>query len=726
MAAPEIRLLEDPGPLLQERFGKIPKPGHHPRILVSPEVLPTLRHLIQTTETGKFVFSRVESFLDALHVPGKPLVRVYEHLVDGDRNAYSYTATDWWKGIVSFAVSMECYDALIRNDDVRGRLAGRALETLATIIEGQSNNEAELTNLAFGYDYDYAYMTEGQRDAVRKVIASATNGKRPYGDSLPSDWRNYNWMPYGMSYLLSALAIEGEEGYDASLYDASINVMKDYLHYGISNSGGPYEEMHYFHYGMQHGALAMVAFARHGDNLFAEPHYLALENWLIASMEPFGGAFSMHQDTPNDEGGLDANYAIMKWVWPDNPVIDMIWRNRLRVGYAGLNYFGEWLVPLVFPSDPKGDFLYRNKLLQQALKVDGSSNPFCNPNLVVGIEALKLPRSYWDPERGLLITRDKWGCDGLVFHFDGNVQAYGPSHYHSNSTMFTLSALGRKWVIDRGFRISETKDSSLITIDGRGQGFFPVGGRTVEYTEIGKLTTISTDASEPYHWMTNSQIQIGSPYLNRFIWEPDTSDHIVKKYSEIAAVDKEHPWKDNATGYQYIFRASYNPVEKAFRTAALRRDEPHSYVLIIDDIKKDKNIHRYEWLMQIADDLEIISKNDNGIVLGNIASKDTRQLFIKMIGARGPGEWELEKYDIKRSPETGDTSSFGTGKRLRYIVQAIEPEFKVFIYPHLAGEPLPAFFLSSDSLLVRWPDKEDSYELKQLTSGRTSLRMLIP
>ncbi len=81
------------------------------------------------------------------------------------------------------------------------------------------------------------------------------------------------------------------------------------MHYGIFPSGAPLEEMHYFHYGMQLGALTMAAMARRGDDLFADPHYRALPNWLIASMEPFGDAFSMHQDTPNDEGGGTANYA---------------------------------------------------------------------------------------------------------------------------------------------------------------------------------------------------------------------------------------------------------------------------------------------------------------------------------------------------------------------------------------------------------------------------------
>ena len=312
----------------------------------------------------------------------------------------------------------------------------------------------------------------------------------------------------------------------------------------------------------------------------------------------------------------------------------------------------------------------------------------------------------------------------MVLNFDINVQAIGGgSHFHSNSTMFTVSALGRKWAIDRGFHIAETKDNSLVLIDGRGQGFFPVGGKTAEYREEGNLTVIAGDASEPYHWMTNSKNGIGVPYLAGFTWEPDTEQDIVKKYAEVARMDKEHPWKDPVAGLDYTYRASYNPVEKAFRTAALRRGKAHSYVLIVDDIKKNERSHRYDWLMQTPDDLEIKSNRDGGVILGSADPNDRRRLLVQMIGKSEEDKWKLENYEIKRSPETGDVSSFGMGKRLIYISQAIEPEFKVLLYPYREGAALPRTSLNQSLLKFSWPDQKDEYQLNLLPSGRTEIHI---
>ncbi len=374
-------------------------------------------------------------------------------------------------------LAFDTFDALIRQDEARGKSDAAALVTAAKITKGLSIQKPDPDlSIAMAYDFDYPYMSDDQRAAVRQIIASATSGKHTYGGTMPDNWRDYNWMPHGTILILSALAIEGEEGYDPAIYPESVQTMKDYLHYAIGGAGGPNEEMHYFHYGMAVGALSMAAMARHGDNLFSDPHYRALPNWQIASMEPYGDAFSMHQDTPNDTGGLAANYSVMKWAWPDNPVLDMVWKNLAEINYERLGYDGNWYTASVFPSDAKGWGLYKEpKAFVSPLTKWGINEvirPADYPNPVEGIEKLNLPLSYWEPFRGFLITRDKWGSEGMVLHFDINAQAVG-GHSHSNSTMFTFSALERKWAIDRGFHISESKDNSNILIDGKGQGFFP-------------------------------------------------------------------------------------------------------------------------------------------------------------------------------------------------------------------------------------------------------------
>ena len=721
----QARLLPDPGATIEQRFGRVPAAGVHPRVLIGPDELPAVRRLLQTTEVGKFVFGKVEEIGAILHTPGRELAATYDGLVKGNRSAISYARNVWWGNLVPLALAAESYGDLIRQDQVKGQQTAAALATLASIPRNWGANDTDLMYLAFAYDFDYPYMTAQQRNIVRQTIAANTAGKKPYAADFPPDWRNYNWIGRGANLTLAALAIEGEPGYDVTIYPASRDVMRDFVHYGISQTGGGVEEMHYFHYGMAIGAMAMAAFARHGDNLFSDPHYRALPNWLVASMEPFGDAFSMHQDTAADTGGLTGNYTILKWVWPNDPVVDMVWRNLVDGNNSGsLSYNLDWFPILVYPADPVGWHPYTGKAPRTKWGVTPWAIPAGYLDPVHGIEALKLPDSYWDPERGLLISRNQWGSEGMVLHVDFNVQANGSaSHSHSNSSMFTFSALQRKWAIDRGFRIAETKDSSDVLIDGRGQGFPPVGGKTIEYQEAPGLTVVSGDASQPFDWISRGQAATGAPALAGFHWAPDLSPETVRRFAEIAKVDKAHPWVDKASASSYVYRASYNPVQKAFRTAAVRRSTAHSYALIVDDIRKDNAIHQYDWLMQLADDLVVKSTNGGSVVLGSLDANDKRRLLVQMIAVNGGGSWTLEKYEVKRTPETSDTTDFGPGFRLKYTVRTVEPGFKVLLYPFLEGEPLPQVSANSGEMEVRWPDQQDRYSLTSLPTGRTEIRM---
>jgi hypothetical protein len=147
----------------------------------------------------------------------------------------------------------------------------------------------------------------------------------------------------------------------------------------------------------------------------------------------------------------------------------------------------------------------------------------------------------------------------------------------------------------------------------------------------------------------------------------------------------------------------------------------HDYVLIIDDIQKDGDSHQYDWLMQAADDLQVKSHNGNSIVLGSADAKDNRRLLVQMIGGEG-GSWIFENYDIQRTPESDDTRYMGKGNRLRYSVRAVDPEFKVLLYPYREGEALPQAS-ASRALEVRWANQKDEYELTRLPTGRTEVWM---
>ncbi len=114
------------------------------------------------------------------------------------------------------------------------------------------------------------------------------------------------------------------------------------------------------------------------------------------------------------------------------------------------------------------------------------------------------------------------------------------------------------------------------------------------------------------------------------------------------------------------------------------------------------------------------------VVLGSREPKDDRRLLVAMVGASGAGQWTLESYPIKRNlADSYDDTSFGTGQRLKYELEAVEPGFKVLLYPYRDGQPLPTFTATADTLQIATPGQTDRFSLSLLPSGRTLLSLPI-
>ncbi len=181
-------------------MGKCHRPGFTHGFSLAPNNCRLCAKKLKTTACGQFLLGRLESSIEVLHQPGKPLTAFYDHLVDGDTNAPNYSPNDWWKRNMTGTVTMECLEALIRQDETRGKRAAGALVTLTKINAGNWwDSDSKLLMVALAYDFDYAYMSDEQRDAVRQAIAGAIAGRKTYGSEMPSNWRTYNWMGRGTS-----------------------------------------------------------------------------------------------------------------------------------------------------------------------------------------------------------------------------------------------------------------------------------------------------------------------------------------------------------------------------------------------------------------------------------------------------------------------------------------------------------------------------------------------
>ena len=83
--SPAIPVREDASGLATARLSKVPAPGIHPRILLSPEDLPDLRRRLTETQTGKALSLTLTKRIDsALHNPKEWSSDLYAKLSVGD------------------------------------------------------------------------------------------------------------------------------------------------------------------------------------------------------------------------------------------------------------------------------------------------------------------------------------------------------------------------------------------------------------------------------------------------------------------------------------------------------------------------------------------------------------------------------------------------------------------------------------------------------------------
>lgn len=705
------------------RFTQTPAAGIHPRVLISPQDLPALRDRLVNTASGRRAISSIRAWLQYMKVQGKPLYTTYQALVAGEENALDLADNSWWANNIPLALCFEAFDALVTEDSTRGQTLAAAL---CTYVRDYGGNNTPLgyssvnPDHLMGLSYDFAYndMTDTQRNSIRNVIAQTIAGRTSHGMDSPAHHATYNFYTHGTQLMIMALAIEGETGYEPTIYPATIELMNNFLTHAIYPSGTPTEGMHYYNFGMNHGAMSLVAMAKRGNNLFGHANYANTRNWYVHSIEPFGYHFSQHGDTPNDQGGLLANYVAMKCVFPNDPTIDFIWRNRVQDDYAGVIYRGDLLMLALYGSDWGTGQTSEKSPIATKWGVD-TNNKETSTQATLDSTNLNLPLSFYSPKRGLLIARSAWNHDAAVLHFECRPDVYGPSHAHADRNGFTFSALGRKWAIDRGYHQSENMMHSNVLVDGKGQGYFSTAGDILNYQDTPTTTTITGNATYAYQYRYTFGTRLNHSENAGYTWEPETRERVVTHFSPTQNPN-DQPWETNTT---YTHRAINGSMQYAYRTATLiRGNQP--YALIVDDIRKDASTHLYEWLMQTPNDLEVESIASDRVVLAPInADEQTPRLLILILDRTTPANnpqtdtnipIRLETYEVARSANSGSSKKFGIGKRLVISSRSIEPSFKIVLLPYSTDDPLPQMIHETDgSVKLQWPDHTDHWTFTQ-------------
>jgi len=751
----------------------LPPPGVHPRILHSPEDREMLVKAYAETPYGQFVWELVKAWTDKLKGNIKDRSD-YPTFPDGtmmgpfSRGGWTETAEAYRKvnaGDMSPVqgnhmnshllglVCLELYRCWVEEAEPAGKEAATVLAEIATHLAksykpGTHVGAIGAYHMGFGYDYGHGFMTDVQRDTIRRLIAAASRNKAHYGAFTECDATTSNWCTLDSFQPFTMLAIEGEEGFNENYYRSFVEAYQKFITYGWYKSGVPYEGLgknYQFN-------VTMMILSRRGVNLTGHPHVKAYgKQFLTAACLPNARGGFIGCDDWGGTGGDTTlgNYRFnitdvvgLKWLFPEDKQIDYMWQTYVGENFRNLNdlrpvgYFPALLLAAMFPSEALVEDTTRDKA--------------------------ELPLTLFCPERGYLLTRSDNSEDALMLTFHCRQDKGG--HTSADRGNFTFSALGRLWGYQMNLaggskfgKVNESRFFSTVLIDDVGQcgmasGCFPVPGKVVDFQDNEMVTYACGDAKYAYDWewhWEDGEKGKDSPKLAEG-WEKvlETPNDFQYKRIPLDYMDKpfyeQSHWLQPGMVQHYV-KKPWNPVKRAFRTVALIRGK-HPYALIVDDIEaSDGEQHQYKWLMQASKDLEILQFDFSdtsdicdiilcGREVARVESGERRptkgdpMLLVRVLQCNNDMRQRrytpigrIEQYMANiRWPKT-------YGKRLVIPSYSVAPDYKVMLFPYRYGDKLPETkWLDKDKtrLELRRPEMHEEIIFSKGDNGRTAFNVL--
>ncbi len=728
---------DNTGLRLQELASAVPDPGVHPRVLFSPDDVPTLSSRIRSSVTGAkslialdFLLRR--SFLDPNSSDGQlfdklaagtldDLAWKKEHLFEGQQPGTAHAGLAYWPhGLTSVAL----YALIVNNDDL-GRKTATAVYHYYKMLEPQIDRLNSLPSVyraswqgmdrllggvdfAMAYDFSAKWMTDEQRALMRRVVAKAIDGRRGYGQNGSVRMRDNSWVTEQLSILLADLTIEGEEGFDSEIYDVGVETAEAFLEWGIDRHGLPYEGNGTSGAGLECQVLSMIALARRDVNLFGHPHWRRLTEAQVQCTSP------------------DRTITALRGTGAGAP-LDRAVVSAFRVFYPSDKCADYLLGPseALRAFDPQA---YRLELAEasEPLALPGPTSAALAPSLLYDTDgegtarsALGLSPDFSDPVRGMFSTRTGPGPDALWLNMQARPDLYlGAGPLHHDAGAFYLQANGVTWG-RAGLAPDDASslDHSIVLIDGRGQdanlGSSPPAVRYLGATldDDGAIATV--DLKYAYDWVWTTHIDSWSqPYAARYDWEFETHPDVVKlfKGTQRYRINFYEPPLSNP--WYPTLRASFNPVRYAFRSVGLIRGR-HPYAVFVDDLRKDDDDHLYQW--QMIGGFHAVTLADLGpeeLVLSPTAGPNipagSPLLLLREVG-----------------PTPCELINDRQWQRTIVAAKAVDPRFRIIAIPFRMGEALPVTLVDSETAAIelQWEEQIDRLSFEIGDDQRTRVRI---
>lgn len=705
------------------RLTPAPPPGVYPRVLVTPEDVEIIRKTVALGDKAPPEFRAMWEREKAKRSP-------FFALVTGDDKLGKTLAAGLVQKMNALGPKLDSMDKRPDRDNLW------SVER-SVVASGDPDPPTEIWAL-LDYDYLHRWMTPEERTQAEQLIARITKNRVSNFMVKPDHFLMNNHKMFGMEFLRLLMLIEGTSGFDQAVYDLASHKARVMLAYYLSPDGMCYESIK----GWLNNSV-YVALARRHPELLKHSRLRAKMRFFQHALHWQDGRWQIRE-----EMRASAFHVIwmMRYFHPENRLYDWLYQATLTTHPFLTDPSVKW-------PDPVG--INPELLLLFAAKGKNPKPTDWNNQAEIDKEAL--PTVWKDDERGYLIARNSWDKDDLQVGFTTKQDFYYGGHEGSENNRLVLWADGINWVRDSNMlAVKATFLQNMLTIDGKGLHWPPAPGVWLGVQESEGGVLAAGDGKNGYDFSKVMQVHpldfpsAKIPYYAPFAHGNFdlTRDHQIAfhpgtvKWNDGYAHTDYGPWSGE-TRLVESYKAN-NPVEKAYRTVYLARGK-HPYVLVIDDARKDDKERLYEFNLTIPEGIDLLDNKtpeimfqsvppgggrENDLLLGPASTprddktgapaipKEMPLFLVRTLWRNSDYGFPVPRFEKMNVEPQAPFTGLG-----HVTIPAItdSPEFRVLLYPHRQGDPLPVTQWNEDrtELTVRIGEDTDHYRFGVTDGGRT-------
>ncbi|MEI6322905.1 MAG: chitobiase/beta-hexosaminidase C-terminal domain-containing protein [bacterium] len=712
------------------RLSAVPAPGVHPRVLMSPSDIDLIRAKVAIGEKAPPEFR-------ALWEREKRSKSAFYALVAKDDALGKSLASELMAKVASLEPKIDTINKQPDHDNIW------CVEKSIT-ASGDPNPPTEIWAL-LDYDYLHGWLTPEERERIRKVIARLTKDRISNFMTVPDHMMINNHEGFGMEYIRLMLLIEGEKGFDKRVYDLAAKKARAMLDWYLDEQGMCYESIK--------GWLntdAFVAIGRRERDLLKHSHLRAKMDFFRQALRWEDGVWHIR-----DEMRASAFHVIwmMHYFHPKDEGDDLLYSATLTSHPFLTDSNARWPGPVGITSDLL--LLFAGNAIATP---DGKPLDWTDQKRV---NSLNIPITWKDDVRGYVETRNSWNKEDLHLGFTCKQDFFYGGHEASENNRLILWKDGINWVKDSNMlAVKATFLQNMLTIDGKGLSYPPAPGFWLGVQETPEGVVAAGDGKIGYSFAKVMQVHpLDFPSAKLPYYAPFAEgNYDQSRDMQVAFHPGTVAWNDGYAHTDYgawsgetrmveSYRTA-NPVEQAYRTVFLARGE-HPYVLVIDDARKDDKKHLFEFNLTLPENVELLDAKNPAIQFQNPepgAGREDDLLITRPNTPRDPqtGRPIVQKGDplflvrsLWRNSPFGFPSPrlehfngspekpFANFSHLSIPAISESPEFRILLYPHRQGDPIPETSWNEDhsELTVSIKGVKDIYLFAKTDGGRTIFSM---